>query len=87
MRPNSLLGIVRPKICLIDTNSIKSNDGRDESKSHPNNEHLASRQHDLVQTGLECNIQDIPALGVQSLNAKSRMKHKIKSFASQLRFG
>ena len=70
MRPNSLLGIFFPTICLIKTNSIKSyeilgyteiaiqvrrDNGRDESKSHPNNEHLANREHDLVQTGLKCN--------------------------------
>ena len=34
-------------------------DIRDESKGHPNNEHTASRQHDLVKTGLECNTQVI----------------------------
>ena len=33
-------------------------DGRDESKDHPKSEHIASRQHDLVQTGFECNTQD-----------------------------
>ena len=41
-------------------------DIRDESKGHPNNEHTASRQHDLVKTGLECNTQVIV---VESLDA------------------
>ena len=44
-------------------------DIRDESKGHPNNEHTASRQHDLVQTCLECNTQDIPVIVVESLDA------------------
>ena len=84
MRPNSILGIVPLTICLIEIVSVKSDelvgnkeldiqarrdDGRDESKSHPNNEHLASREHDLVQTSLECNTQDIPVSVVRSLNA------------------
>ena len=62
-----LLGIISPAISLIETKSIKIHevrgykevvmqtgreDVRDESKGHPNNEHTASHQHDLVQTGL-----------------------------------
>ena len=74
LRPNSILGILPPTICLIEIDSVKSvellgykevvmrarrDDERDTSKGHPNNEHTASRQHDLVKTGLECNTQVI----------------------------
>ena len=42
---------------------------RDTAISHPNNEHFASREHDLTQTGLEYNSQDAPVIVVQSVNA------------------
>ena len=46
----------------------RRDDEWDTSKGHPNNEHTASRQHDLVQTGLECNTRDIPVIDIESLD-------------------
>ena len=50
-------------------------DIRDESKGHPNNEHTASRQHDLVKTGLECNTQVIV---VETLDAMKGSEKGLK---------
>ena len=54
----------------------------DTSKGHQNNEHLANREHDLVQTGFECNTRDFPVIVVRSLNA---MKGSWKGFREEKR--
>ena len=82
-----LLGIISPAISLIETKSIKiyevrgykevvmqagREDIRDESKGHPNNEHIASRQHDLVKTSLECNTQVIVVESLDAVNGSGK---------------
>ena len=47
----------------------RRDNGRDEYKGHPNNEDLSGREHDLGQTGFECNTRDLPVIVVRSLNA------------------
>ena len=78
------MGIFPPTICLIEINSIKSDEllgykelamrvrrdnERDVSISPPSNEYSANREHDLTQTCLEYNTQDNTVIVVQSINA------------------
>ena len=56
---------------------VRRDDERDTSKSHPNNEYSASGEHDLSQTGLECNAQDNPVIVVQSVNAMKGFEKRL----------